>query len=345
MAIGRWLMFVVAVLGFGALGATGCSDDAAQGDEQFIAECGGARIDEHGICRKQNGQFAKKYCCDCSDAAPDITGTCVRSGGELAPTACCEDICGGATLDAGGYCRKPNGTFALNNCCAEACGAKQTAGESIVNLPACKNFATECQGTSLDDHGFCRKENGTFAKAACCNASCLNTALDANGVCRNTETGRFAPATCCADACDGAALDANGICRKTNGQFALSACCADECFEAQEEGEATSAIAACSGCGHSECEVGDILDPSCSPCAATVCDADPFYCGLMADTTDQSWDVECTTKAIELCDGKCAGTLDSCEGSCGHRAPGNCWCDSLCETLGDCCADKVDVCG
>jgi hypothetical protein len=322
-SIGRWLMAVTVALGFGVIGATGCVNDSDSTD-QNITECGGARLDDHGICRKQNGQFAKKYCCDCTGAAPDITGTCVRPGGELAPTACCEDICGGASLDAKGYCRKANGTFALNNCCAEACGAKQSAGESIVELPGCKNFATECLNTSLDDHGFCRKDNGTFAKAACCNASCKDTALDANGVCRSTVTGRFAPATCCADACATAALDGEGVCRKSNGQFALAACCADQCFEAQEGGQATSSIAGCSNCSHSECSIGAALDPECSPCAATVCAADPWCCGLSDQEGDQSWDVACADQAIALCGDKCEGTVGSCEGLCGQRAPGNC---------------------
>ena len=30
---------------------------------------------------------------------------------------------------------------------------------------------------------------------------------------------------------------------------------------------------------------------------------------------------------------------------CGGQSTGNCWCDSECEDFGDCCADKVDVCG
>ncbi len=35
---------------------------------------------------------------------------------------------------------------------------------------------------------------------------------------------------------------------------------------------------------------------------------------------------------------------DSCVGNCGGNA-GNCWCDSYCANYGDCCADKVAVCG
>ncbi len=35
----------------------------------------------------------------------------------------------------------------------------------------------------------------------------------------------------------------------------------------------------------------------------------------------------------------------SCIDSCNGRAPGGCWCDSLCNYYGDCCEDKVDQCG
>ena len=34
----------------------------------------------------------------------------------------------------------------------------------------------------------------------------------------------------------------------------------------------------------------------------------------------------------------------SCEGYCGGKAYGGCWCDNLCEQLGDCCDDYNSVC-
>ncbi len=34
----------------------------------------------------------------------------------------------------------------------------------------------------------------------------------------------------------------------------------------------------------------------------------------------------------------------SCDGYCGGPAAGGCWCDDLCETYGDCCSDKQEVC-
>ncbi len=36
---------------------------------------------------------------------------------------------------------------------------------------------------------------------------------------------------------------------------------------------------------------------------------------------------------------------NSCIDSCDSKAPGGCWCDSLCRYYGDCCEDKVEQCG
>ena len=36
---------------------------------------------------------------------------------------------------------------------------------------------------------------------------------------------------------------------------------------------------------------------------------------------------------------------NSCVGYCNQKAPGGCWCDSLCKQYNDCCSDKVQACG
>lgn len=44
--------------------------------------------------------------------------------------------------------------------------------------------------------------------------------------------------------------------------------------------------------------------------------------------------------------GDADGVYGSCAEACGEQAPaGNCWCDETCVEQGDCCGDKVDVCG
>ncbi|MEM6994677.1 MAG: hypothetical protein AAF721_29450 [Myxococcota bacterium] len=39
-----------------------------------------------------------------------------------------------------------------------------------------------------------------------------------------------------------------------------------------------------------------------------------------------------------------ADQAGSCEGHCGGKSAGHCWCDDWCEYYGDCCADKFPVC-
>jgi hypothetical protein len=55
-----------------------------------------------------------------------------------------------------------------------------------------------------------------------------------------------------------------------------------------------------SACGHSLCEPGAALDPSCDPCAAKVIAEDAFC-------QDDSWDDVCVEQAVELCNLSCPG--------------------------------------
>ena len=48
---------------------------------------------------------------------------------------------------------------------------------------------------------------------------------------------------------------------------------------------------------------------------------------------------------VALYGGGGGGGPNSCVGNCGSQAPGGCWCDRFCVFFGDCCTDKVAVCG
>ena len=39
------------------------------------------------------------------------------------------------------------------------------------------------------------------------------------------------------------------------------------------------------------------------------------------------------------------GSGATCLGACGGQAAAGCWCDPSCHSFGDCCADKVVLCG
>ncbi len=49
--------------------------------------------------------------------------------------------------------------------------------------------------------------------------------------------------------------------------------------------------------------------------------------------------------SVDVCETSGSGGADSCIGNCGGQASGGCWCDSSCSFWGDCCSDKVAVCG
>jgi hypothetical protein len=87
----------------------------------------------------------------------------------------------------------------------------------------------------------------------------------------------------------------NAVC---NGE---ATCCQrewdDECVTAASEtcGEP------CIPCSHSECESGEALDSTCSPCVAQICAVDPFCC-------DTSWSDECVAKIETVCGQTCGAT-------------------------------------
>jgi len=89
-----------------------------------------------------------------------------------------------------------------------------------------------------------------------------------------------------------------------------------------------------------------------SYCAASYCGCDPTgpACGgttpeVCNDGSDNDGD------GLKDCfDSDCAndpgcGDPNSCVGHCGGMAPGGCYCDDKCLTLGDCCADACSECG
>lgn len=110
-------------------------------------------------------------------------------------------------------------------------------------------------------------------------------------------------------------------------------------------------------CDHPACDTGNTLDPSCDPCAATVCASDDYCCNT-------AWDGQCVDEADEMC-GPCCGNgecnnsegCNSCEDDCGacpvmptcpHSAcfvgdaldPMDCrdpCADEVCAQMGGCC--------
>jgi hypothetical protein len=82
-------------------------------------------------------------------------------------------------------------------------------------------------------------------------------------------------------------------------------------------------------CDHGVNEVGGPLTDSCSPCAATVCGADPFCCGASSGT----WDQLCVNQAAQMC-ASCAHDEctqgDALDPSCNSCVGSVCAADPFC---------------
>ncbi len=100
-------------------------------------------------------------------------------------------------------------------------------------------------------------------------------------------------------------------------------------------------------CDHPVCEAGTALDPSCDPCAQTVCEADAFCCTTF-------WDRVCVQEAEELCGVTCEGCAhdlcdvgDALSASCDPCAETVCQADPYCcENAWDarCVAEAASMC-
>ncbi len=102
------------------------------------------------------------------------------------------------------------------------------------------------------------------------------------------EVGDPMSASC--DDCIAAVCDLDPYCCETSY---------DETCVAEAQSIATCGCAAPEEtCAHDVCQVGEILDPTCSSCVESVCQADGFCC-----TT--TWDALCVSNAVELCGSSC----------------------------------------
>lgn len=87
-----------------------------------------------------------------------------------------------------------------------------------------------------------------------------------------------------------------------------------------------------------------------APGIITTCEVLPEYicfgetsCGHHGPGGACAWDLN--DAYLECLAGFEEPAADSCEGHCGDQADAGCYCDDACSFWGDCCDDKVDVCG
>lgn len=235
-----------------------------------------------------------------------------------------------------------------------ACGLQQCAAELLACGPDCQGWvrcAAECgQGDLaciLDSCGSCDPTPLPEANAAltclsdACEASCpgLGDTAPAPDVPVDAglpDTGTSQPAQC-----------AEGVPALPD---ACLECGQQQCVEAGAScGTDCQGLLSCAAqCGQND--VSCILD-GCSSCDLGVTSQASDMAGCLADTCASVCPDFTGTGDTPPEDGGTPlppeddGTANaSCEGSCGGFA-GSCYCDDVCESYGDCCDDKLDVCG
>ena len=95
-------------------------------------------------------------------------------------------------------------------------------------------------------------------------------------------------------------------------------------------------VASAAECAHDVYEAGGALEPGCSVCSTTVCDADPFCCEVF-------WDRICVQESESLCGETCTGCSHDL---CAQGDPLESDCDACATTVCDadafCCANAWD---
>lgn len=96
---------------------------------------------------------------------------------------------------------------------------------------------------------------------------------------------------------------------------------------------------------HFESECGEGPIGICKPIAAGCNKHLAPVCGCDAVTYANDCFAAAAAVSVQS-DGPCPGdeTYETCEGACGGKSSGECWCDSRCTGLGDCCEDYAEVC-
>jgi hypothetical protein len=120
---------------------------------------------------------------------------------------------------------------------------------------------------------------------------------------------------CAADVCSG-----DSFCCKTSWDASCVSSAQDStscsCGGAGGTGQGGSGQGGSSGsCNHDPCTTGDALDPSCSDCAATVCDFDSLCCF-------SSWDSFCVSEAGDSCSNVSCGLGGTGQGGTGQGGSG-----------------------
>ena len=224
---------------------------------------------------------------------------------------------------------------AYGSCAADDCGDKSSDGNCWCD-DLCTSYGDCCDN----------KVAACDCPEVMCEIYCINGfATDENGCeiceCKPAFCGGFAGIACpdgqiCID-------DPSDDCDNNNG----GADCGGICVLPEQ----------CGGFAYQPCPAGKncIDNPwdDCDPenggadcggiCVPAPCPDGTAYCALFcAGAYPSQPPPHCEIPGC-VCDEEPAA--DSCEDNCGGKSDdGSCWCDSWCESYGDCCSDKADLC-
>ena len=296
----------------------------AGGPDSCVGLCGG----QAETCYCDDACFEMEDCCaDVCDACPELIGCCVP---DCTGKACGDDGCGGDCGDCepGFKCENFECVVCEPDCAGKICGPDGCGG-SCGDCPDGKSCNLD--GTECFDCVGCAPWQTCDAAGAC---------IDPPPAGNCGYGGQYIAEGCFGvDWLGCCAGDVLYFCDDQSGACPLGATCLVVIY-CGENGAA---------CGWMEeffnCVEGD---PQPSPSGDLYCDhyeCTPSCAGKVCG--DDGCGGECGTCDIGMfCaeDGQCVGM--TCEGFCGEKSPGGCWCDDECSLPenDDCCDDRCEFC-
>jgi len=281
--------------GGGGAGATGGSTSTSSGTTT-TSECG------DGIC--QGDETPGSCPADCDPGSGCAHSPC-EVGDPLAQgcEACVDTVCAEDPYCCSDYWDNQCIAEADQLCGTDCCGNGDCEGQTCDACPAdcgeCVCGDDNCEGedcsTCADDCGVC--------------PSCPHSVCSAAGPLSTNDCREACVAQVCAQqaSCCGGGNESGWSvpCQ----ELAISLCGVDPCVQAVCNAQPSccssgwnqscvnQAESLCStqcNCAHSLCDSGGALSPSCDPCVAAVCQADPYCC-------DSDWDGVCVGEVGSVC--------------------------------------------
>jgi hypothetical protein len=284
---------------------------------------------------------ADGFCCEvewdavCVDLAVQVCGLDCGGGG------CEHDLC-----EAGGPLDPACDTCVTDVCNIDAFCCEVEWDAVCIDL-AVATCGLDCGGGGDCEHDLC--EAGAPLDPTC--DACATTVCDVDAFCCEVEWDavcvdlgvQLCGLDCAGLPCEHDLCEAGAPLDPTCDACATTVCDADPfCCDVEWDAICVDlAVSLCGidcgggGCAHDLCEEGDPLDPTCDPCVADVCGADPFCC-------DVAWDSLCIDNAEAICGIDCGGPppVECGNGSC--EAGEHCL--SCPEDCGECPECPHDVC-